>query len=669
MPSPPRLSDATLRRTGCALAGVALASAALTLHVGRGLRFPAQAGEQPVPYAQLAGVVMAIPASVVLILARPRNLIGWLLLAVPVFGTAQDLCSVYAVRAQARPGEHLPWGGLAYSLGNSLWVPALCMLIVLVVFYPRGRLPAARWRWVNRALATGALSAALGLAMAPRPAAEYYRGAGPAVELPATWADTLTQGGALLATGATAVVLGGACVRVRRAPRPERQQLLWLLVALGLLLAVSFVPAWGWLLPMALGLVSFAVLVGVLWYRLLGIDLVLRRTLLYGALTAVVLFIYAVVTALVAVAVPTGPASEVAAAAVVAALLTPVRDRLQKGVDRLVYGAQNDPLGLFRRLGSHVSADLSDVLPATVASVASAVRAPYAALTATDGTLLAETGTRSAPPTVRPLIVAGTRIADLALCPADPDGFPPADARMIEALTAPVALIVHTDRLNRELRAARRHAMDVSAAERARLREDLHDGLGPSLSGVALGLEAVQTSVSGQASSLEELVRRLRDEVGRAVEEVRRVIDALRPSALDLHGLVPALRERALVLTLATGGDLQIDVEAPDTVPPLPDPVEYAAFRIAEEALANVVKHAAATHCLVRLTFGKVLTLEVHDDGRGLHPDRMREGRVGLASMRRRAEELNGTFHISARRRGNTVHVELPVDGGATPQP
>ncbi|MEU5346525.1 sensor histidine kinase [Streptomyces sp. NPDC020766] len=262
----------------------------------------------------------------------------------------------------------------------------------------------------------------------------------------------------------------------------------------------------------------------------------------------------------------------------------------------------------------------------------------------------------------QPLAVAGTHLGDLALCPAEPDGFLPADARIIDALTAPVALIVHADRLNQELRAARQQTVDASAAERARIRNDLHDGLGPSLSGVALGLEAVQASVTGHSATLEELVRRLRSEVGHAVEEVRRVIDALRPSALDLHSLVPALRERALALTLAAGGRLQIAVEAPDDVPTLPEPVETAAFRIVDEALTNVVKHAGATRCRVRLSFGTVLTLEVHDDGRGMHPDRESDGRVGLLSMRRRAEQLNGSFHIVSRRRANTVRAELPLD-------
>ncbi|MGW6732327.1 sensor histidine kinase [Streptomyces sp. NPDC055013] len=661
MASPFRLSDAALRRTGVALAVVALAAAAWTVYLGRGLSFPAEAGEQPVPYAQLLGVVLALPASVVLINARPRNPIGWLLVAVPVFGTAQDAASVYAVRAQARPSERLPGEGLAYSLGNSLWIPALCSLLILVVYYPRGRLAADHWQWVNWILCSGALAATVGMATAARPAAEYYRGEGPLVELAPMRTTVLTLGGAALASGAALLILLGACLRVRRAAVPERQQLLWLLSALGLLLAVSFVPVFGRLLPLALALVSVAVTVGVLWYRLLGIEVILRRTLLYAGLTAMVLCTYGGVTAGLSVAVASGPTSAIVAAATVAALLTPVRDRLQKAVDRLVYGARNDPLRPFQRLGHHLSTS-PHALPAVVRAVASAVRAPYAALAAADGTLLAETGTRSACVSVRPLTVDGTHVADLTICSDHPEGFPPADAGILDALAAPVALIVHTEQLNRELRAARLRAAEASAAERTRIRNDLHDGLGPSLSGVALGLEAMEISVAGRSAALEERVRRLRSEVRHAVEDVRRIIDALRPAALDLHSLVPALRERALSVTLATDQRLQITVESPDDVPALPERVETAAFRIVDEALTNVVKHARASHCRIHVSVGQVLELKVLDDGTALTRAQARKDGVGLVSMRRRAEELGGTFRVIRSGQGHTVVVELPLD-------
>ena len=691
-----------MRSAGLMLAAVAAALVALTVHLGRGLAFPPAVGAQPVPYGELVGVAMAVPAGAVVLFARPRNPIGWLLLAFAVFGTAQDAAAVYAVRAEARPEERLPGASLAYSLGVSLWVPAFAQLILLLVFYPNGRPQAAWWCWVNRTTVGSTALVTAALAMTPQQPRDRVWGEGPVLELPASWATALSLGGALLLAGAAVLVLGGALVRTWRSRAPERQQLLWLLISVALLLSVSFVPPWDWLFPIALGLIPCAVAVGVLWYRLLGIELIVRRTLLYGGLTALVLCLYAGVTAVVSAALPTGPVPAVAGAAVVATLLAPARDRFQRVVDRAVYGARNDPLRPFHRLGTEVSAVSAatvDVLPTVVAAVAAAVRAPYAAVVTAEGTLLAATGTMRAPTVVRPLTIARTHLADLVVCPADEDGLTAADAQIVDALTVPVSLIVHAQRLNVELVAARERAVGAALAERDRIRHDLHDGLGPSLSGVALGLEAVleavrtartarmtrTTRTSGADGDVapgtadvnrqvEELVGRLRAEVGRAVEDVRRIIDALRPSALERQDLVSALQERAAAITDRTGRRLTITVEATAPFPQLPLPVETAAYRIADEALTNVVRHARATRCVVSLSTSAdsstststdaALTVEVRDNGRGpSSPSRGNDG-VGLVSMRRRAEELGGTFRITADVTGNTVTAQLPLNTG-----
>lgn len=144
---------------------------------------------------------------------------------------------------------------------------------------------------------------------------------------------------------------------------------------------------------------------------------------------------------------------------------------------------------------SAVSAASVDILPTVVAAVAAAVRAPYAAVVTAEGTTLAATGTVGARAVVRPLTLARTHLADLVVRPADEDGLTAADAQIVDALTVPVSLIVHAQRLNVELVAARKRAVGAALAERDRIRHDLHDGLGPSLSGVALGLQAVLEAV------------------------------------------------------------------------------------------------------------------------------------------------------------------------------
>ncbi len=155
---------------------------------------------------------------------------------------------------------------------------------------------------------------------------------------------------------------------------------------------------------------------------------------------------------------------------------------------------------------------------------------------------------------------------------------------------------------------------------------------------------------------LADLAERTRD----AVADVRRVVYGLRPPALDDLGLVSALQEAAA--QYGSDGGLDITVEAPATLPPLPAAVEAAAYCIAQEALTNVVRHAGATRCVVRLALHattRSLLVEVDDDGRGL--DAGERLGVGLSSMRERAEELGGTF--SAGRSvgvGSVVRAVLP---------
>jgi signal transduction histidine kinase len=186
----------------------------------------------------------------------------------------------------------------------------------------------------------------------------------------------------------------------------------------------------------------------------------------------------------------------------------------------------------------------------------------------------------------------------------------------------------------------------------------LHDGVGPQLAALTLKLETTRNLLSHDpktAALLAELSERARA----TVSDVRRSVHALRPPALDELGLIPALREGAA--QYGQNG-LRVSVEAPESLPPLPAAVEVATYHIAQEAMTNVVRHAGASTCSIRITLDEeagVLHLEVEDDGRGVGGDH--KAGVGTHSMRERAEELGGRCTIEALPlRGTLVSVQLP---------
>ncbi len=485
-------------------------------------------------------------------------------------------------------------------------------------------------------------------------------------------ADTvLAVAGVTVLLGCALASIGGAIWRTGRARAPQRQQLLLLLVTSAIVLALTPLEAPQWLFDAGLVAVPAAVAVGVLRYRLLGVEIVIRRTLQFAVLTLPVVAVYAAATAAMTVLVPASAGTRVAAAAAVALVLLPLRDRLQAWVDRLVYGARRDPLSAIRRVGASVSAQSADPLPAIVASVADAVRARFVAITDADGMVLAQAGADpvTGPRLACPLVVGGQRAGELVICPARGEpALAPADARVITAMTAPVAAVVHAAQLTRRLAdahrrtlAAHERALAAAQQERSRIRRDLHDGLGPSLSGVALGLEAAQTALPGDTQTAAALTARMRAEIAGAVEDVRRIIDELRPAALEDVGLVQALRGRAAALAARSSPALVIQVHA-EPMLVLPGPVEVAAFRIAEEAMTNVVRHARARRCDVRLEGGDAFVLSVSDDGIGL-PGLTRPDGIGLTSMRQRAADLGGRCTVTAREPdGVLVRAVLPLE-------
>jgi signal transduction histidine kinase len=239
------------------------------------------------------------------------------------------------------------------------------------------------------------------------------------------------------------------------------------------------------------------------------------------------------------------------------------------------------------------------------------------------------------------------------------DGFSPADRRLLEDLARQAGVAAHAVRLTNDLQRSRERLVAAREEERRRLRRDLHDGLGAQLAGLNVQMGVLRRLIPSDPQAADELVVELRTELRSAIADIRRLVYDLRPPALDDLGLAAALRQLAERYSAEEAG-LRVHVEVPAILPRLPAAVEVAAYRIFQEALTNVVRHARARTCAATLSVVEEVCLEITDDGIGLPPGH--SAGVGLISMRERAEELGGNCAIEPIQEGGTrVIVRLPL--------
>ncbi|WP_460367358.1 sensor histidine kinase, partial [Actinocorallia lasiicapitis] len=265
-----------------------------------------------------------------------------------------------------------------------------------------------------------------------------------------------------------------------------------------------------------------------------------------------------------------------------------------------------------------------------------------------DGRIVDSDGTLGAHPRAIPLVWHGEPIGRLLI-----ESRGRTDHRLLGVLTRHVADLAHTVRL---LRLSQENLIITREAERRRLGRDLHDGLGPTLASLALSVDAARIRLRSDPTSVEPSLVALRERMTSAMTEIRELVHGLRPPALDAHGLAGAVRALAADLPSPT-----VSVEA--DLPGLPSPVETAAYRIVQEALTNITRHAKATSAAIRMTAAEDrLEIVVTDDGRGL--PRVPGTGLGLTSMRERTAELGGTFTLASRPgHGTTLTARLPLTG------
>jgi two-component system, NarL family, sensor kinase len=435
--------------------------------------------------------------------------------------------------------------------------------------------------------------------------------------------------------------------------------------------------------PNVVGLIvlpfPLAIAIAILRHNLFDIDRLINRTLVYGALTAVIISLYILIVGSLSVMFQAqgNLLISLLATAVVAILFQPLRDWLQQRVNRLTYGDRDQPFDVLARLGRRLENTLTpqEMLPTLVETVAETLRLPYVAIvvegrrTKDEGRGTKEEVVAYGKPvetaTPFPLTYQGQPIGELRVgLRADDEPFTPAELRLLHNIARQAGTAVYAVQLTEQLRRSRQRLVTAREEERRRLRRDLHDGLGPTLAAHLLKIGSARELLTHDPQTTARLLTQLEDGLEGTLEEIRRLVYDLRPPVLDQLGLVGAVQACAAEYERPSANGekgLAVTVTAPDSLPPLPAAVEVAAYRIAQEALHNVFRHAEASRCAVTLRpQNDALWLEVQDNGRGLPPNG-RSG-VGLQSMKERAAELNGRCVVESLPTGGTrVTAELPL--------
>jgi signal transduction histidine kinase len=411
--------------------------------------------------------------------------------------------------------------------------------------------------------------------------------------------------------------------------------------------------------------------IAILRYRLWDIDIIINRTLVYMSLSGLIVGMYVVIVGSLGGLFQTSSTLPVSllATGIVAMLFQPLRERLQRTVNRFMYGERDEPYRVLGRLSERLETVVvsQSVLPTIVETVAEALKLPYAAIALREGrrfVIAAEyvptPDANGKPEKIEklPLVYQSETIGQLMLAPrVRGEQFSQKDRHLLETIARQAGVAAFNVRLTQDLQRSREQLVTTREEERRRLRRDLHDGLGPALAATSFKLDAIYNVADHNPAVVKKLVTELKTQMQEALRDIRRIAYDLRPPALDELGLVGALREHIASHNQTQG--LQITLETPENLPLLPAAIEVAAYRIALEAITNISRHAGASRGIVRVLLADGLCLEITDDGCGL-PASARAG-VGLTSMRERAEELGGTCTIDALPQGGTgVIARLP---------
>jgi signal transduction histidine kinase len=626
---------------------------------------------------------------------RPENPLGWLMLSFLALsiGLIADAYARYGL-TKSPPAAGTAWAAWVFIISIEVGLIPLNFILLL---FPHGRLLSSRWRvaaWAAVAipLVGGAATAVADVNFS---APENYPMLRDPVQLLSRSAVSPLYGAYQFASLVFLLLAAASIVlRFRRSRGEERQQLKWFAFA-GVLAAVGFISlafipngpepvlAFVVLVP----LIAVAAGVAILKYRLYDIDVVINKTLVYGSLAAFITAVYVAIVVGIGSLVGQGGhqnlALSIAATAVVAVGFQPVRERVQKLANRLVYGKRATPYEVLsefsaRMGGAEASEDLLPRMARILAEGTGAsdalvwlkvgqelrpeARWPEAKLPASlpmpDGSLpeLPDT-TLSLPVTHR-----GELLGALTLVKPAGERLTPAEDKLASDLASQAGLVLRNVRLTEqllarleELRASRQRIVSAQDQERRRLERNIHDGAQQQLVALAVRIRLARSLADKDREQAEAMLQHIDAELGQALEDLRDLARGIYPPLLADQGLVAALQaqaRRAMVpLKIEADGITRYSQEA-----------EAAVYFCVLEALQNIAKYAQASRVSVRLREEEGgLAFEVRDDGAGFDPMARGYG-TGLQGMADRLAALGGEFEVrSSPGEGTTLIGRVPV--------
>ncbi|HET8915704.1 MAG TPA: sensor histidine kinase, partial [Propionibacteriaceae bacterium] len=416
-----------------------------------------------------------------------------------------------------------------------------------------------------------------------------------------------------------------------------------------------------------------AIIYGILRHRLFDLDLVVRKSVAYGAALLLIAAAYAVIAATPGLMLGNRVSVALAVVVTIAAALAfqPLRRRLESAVSRRLFGDRVQQYKLLKDLGTAMeqTAELDELLPRLATAIRDGIGASWVQVRLRDANVgwLAEpigvTGDVTEDNAAGiDLVHAGEQVGRIDLGPK-PGGYAPADLELLTTVATQATTAVANVRLAtqlkeglEELSTSRVRLIAAQDAERRRIERDLHDGIQQEVVALIAGLRLARNRLSRNQLTPDELID-LQDQAREMLRELRELAHGIHPPVLSDNGLVAALESRA------TRFPMSVQILADDELRAerFSEDVEGAAYFVACESLTNVAKHAGTDGARVRLSQpDSRLCLVVEDDGRGFEPNGARSG--GLANMRDRIAALQGQLTIESRLgAGTSVRAELPL--------